>query len=250
MLPTLRGLLASCLLLAVASLASAEIVFEGESKVQPYSIAKVRAKSPDYKSFVYRVTSEGGKKVKVERGENGWLLFTGPPGAYTVSATAGRLDKDSNLILEDAEFTVTIGDAPPPVPPPGPPPPPTPLPEPAPIPVAGFRVLIVYETADLSRMPAAQSAIIYSKSVRDFLNAKCVVGPDSKTKEFRIYDKDVDASGESKIWQDAMKRPRTSVPWLIVSDGTQGYEGPLPADVDATLAILRKYVPATRKEDR
>jgi hypothetical protein len=77
--------------------------------------------------------------------------------------------------------------------------------------------------------------------VRDYLRGKCVVGADGKTSEFRIWDKDVDAAADAKHWQDALKRPRASTPWLIVSDGKSGYEGPLPANVDETLALLKKF---------
>ena len=126
---------------------------------------------------------------------------------------------------------------------PGPNPvPPKPIPTPvvpAPIPVDGFRVLIVYETSD--KMTAEFQAIILGKEVRDYLAAKCVKGPDGKTPEFRIMDKDSVVKDESKLWQDAMLRPRQSVPWLLVSNGRTGFEGPLPATVADTLIILRKH---------
>jgi hypothetical protein len=129
------------------------------------------------------------------------------------------------------------GPAPPPVPP-GPKPDP---PSPAPIPAAGLRVLIVYETADATKMPVAQQSILYGKPFRDYLNAKCALGPDGKTREWRIWDQNVATSAESKTWQDAMARPRASVPWLVVSNGKAGWEGPLPANVDAAMAIIKKF---------
>lgn len=116
----------------------------------------------------------------------------------------------------------------------------TPMP-PAPIPEPGLRVLIVYETADAGKMPPAQQNILYGQQTRDYLNQKCVVGPDGKTKEWRIWDKDVATGSESQLWQTAMKRPRASTPWLIVSNGTTGFEGPLPATVDDFLNLIKKY---------
>lgn len=148
---------------------------------------------------------------------------------------------DGKAVLSRCLITVRGAEPVPPGPtPPGPTPPgPTPPPSPAPIPADGFRVLIVYETAD--RLPQEQQAILYSKVVRDYLNAKCVLGPDNKTREWRIYDKDIATDGESKIWQDAMKRPRSKLPWIVISTGKVGYEGPLPDTVDAALELLKKF---------
>lgn len=106
-----------------------------------------------------------------------------------------------------------------------------------------MRVLIVYESAELSKMPAAQQAVIFSKTVRDYLNAKCVIGADNKTREWRMWDKDVATDNEGKVWQDAMKRERKSVPWLIISSPEKGggFEGPLPASVSAFMELIKKY---------
>lgn len=133
-----------------------------------------------------------------------------------------------------------MGLAPQPPPGPGPGPGPQP-PSPAPIPDAGFRVLVVYEAMDAARLPAAQNAILTSGIIRDYLDAKCVVGPDGKTKEYRIWDKDTNGNLDSKLWGDAMARPRKSIPWILISDGKTGFEGPLPADVTSTLDLLKKY---------
>ena len=146
------------------------------------------------------------------------------------------------LATEDWEtrlpLTVKMGKGP--QPPTPKPPEPKPV-DPAPIPVAGLRVLIVYESADLPKYTPQQNGILFGAKVREWLNANCVVGPDGKTREWRMWDKDVDTSGESKLWQEAMKRPRTSTPWVIISDGTKGFEGPLPANVDDFLALVGKY---------
>jgi len=114
---------------------------------------------------------------------------------------------------------------------------------PAPISAPGFRVLIVEEAQNRALLPPGQRLIITSVAptgVRAFCEANCVFGPDGKTKEYRIYDQNAPMAKESTLWQDAMKRPRTSVPWLIVSNGTIGFEGPLPKTIDETLVILKK----------
>jgi hypothetical protein len=128
-----------------------------------------------------------------------------------------------------------------PVPPAPTPVPPGPTPIPPPIPGPGLRVLVVYESGDLSRLPAGQMAALYSKTFRDLLNAKCAVGPDGKTREWRIFDADVDLSGESDTWKAAMSRPRKSLPWIVVSNGTTGHEGPFPATADEAVKLVEKY---------
>ena len=123
------------------------------------------------------------------------------------------------------------------------PPPPDPKPDDkgdAPIPAAGLRVLVVFESADAAALTAKQQAAIYGKATRDILNSKCVVGPDGKTREWRIFDKDVDAAADSKLWGDAMKRPRRSLPWLVVSNGAAGFEGPLES-AEQVAELVKKF---------
>lgn len=113
--------------------------------------------------------------------------------------------------------------------------PPSPNPSPAPIAGDGVRVLIVYDSSDPTKLTKDAQAVIFGKSFRDFLNATCVVGADGKTKEYRIFDKDV--TGESKTWADAMSRPHPTLPWLLVSNGKAGFEGPVTNEADATKII-------------
>jgi hypothetical protein len=100
---------------------------------------------------------------------------------------------------------------------------------------------MVYETSIIQKLPPAQSAVLFSKKVRDYLDAKCARGADGRTPEYRIWDQDIDTTAAGALWQAAMKRERKSLPWLVVSTGKSGYEGPLPATVDETLALLKKY---------
>ncbi len=131
----------------------------------------------------------------------------------------------------------------PPSPGPGPNPNPNPLPptpNPAPIPVDGYRVMFVYETADLSKYSKDQVAVLYdTQNVRAYLNSHCV--KNGTTPEYRFFDKDMDLSQESPIWQNALKRPHTTLPWVLISDGKTGYEGVMPANVNDTMSLLKKY---------
>jgi hypothetical protein len=103
----------------------------------------------------------------------------------------------------------------------------------APIPEAGLHVLIVEETEDRRQLPQSQVNIFTSVTLREYL--------DSKAKAWRIFDQDVDLERESEVWQKAMGRERASVPWIVVSNGRTGHEGPLPKTVAETLTLIKKY---------
>lgn len=150
-----------------------------------------------------------------------------------VNRNGAVADKDPPEEVE--RVLVSVGE-PKPEPPPQPDPP---KPDPAPMPGEGFRVLIVRETKDLSTLPPSQVAIFSSTDVRQYLNQKTVL--EGNQRAYRIWDQDTDVSREAQHWQDAMKRPRASVPWLLVSNGKDGYEGPLPKTVDEMLTLLKKF---------
>lgn len=114
-------------------------------------------------------------------------------------------------------------------------------PGPAPIPGNGLRVAIIYESADLSRLPKAQLAILSSAQVRDWLSAHCAKGADGKTPDWVICDQNVDMTYAADTWKQVLARPRKSLPWIVISTGRKGFEGPLPADVPATMELLKKY---------
>lgn len=134
-----------------------------------------------------------------------------------------------------------------PNPPPGPTPTPTPTPDPTPNPIPGDknRVLIMYESSELSNLPSSQSLQITSGNLRAYLNKKCLVGPDGKTPEYRIWDKDVDLTNTAQVWKDAMasaKKDGFRTPVLAVSNGKTGWVGPMPVTEAETLVILKKYL--------
>lgn len=163
------------------------------------------------------------------------------PGKYRLQAFSAKGDVVAGPVI----CVITINGNVPPQPKPVDPTPPGPKPvDPsvvAPIPVDGFRVLIVCETSETAKIPKEELAIMSSVKVSSYLNKKCVVGPDGRTKEFHIWDQNVKTDDETKLWQDVMKRKRDSLPWIVISDGKKGYEGPLPGTVDATLKLLQTY---------
>lgn len=228
------------LLFLTAPLWAAQI--EGETKVKPYKIVRLCAKDVPAKAGIrWRITPD--REIDRVTTNPTCLHFVAPPGEYRVELLVISVSPEGQVLISDDTKTVTIGEPKPPVPPvpPTPPDPPVPPPGPAPIPLDGFRALIIYESADLPKMPATQQAILFSKDVRSYLDARCAAGPDGKTKEWRIWDKDVDTTNVASHWQAAMKRERKSVPWLIISTGKAGWEGPLPADAKQTLDLLKKY---------
>jgi len=175
------------------------------------------------------------------------VLVAAKPGQFRVFAVTATGDKISPV----AQTVVIIGDAvdpvvptpvvPTPVNPPGPKPV-DPKPDgTAPIPLPGLRVMVVYDSAKLAEMPQAQQEIIFSTEVRNFLNEKCTTDSEGG-KEWRIYPKITDASGAAQVWQDALKRPRQSVPWVVISNGKTGFEGPLPSSPATMIELVKKYM--------
>lgn len=136
----------------------------------------------------------------------------------------------------------------PPTPVPPTPHPPTP-PKPAPIAEPGLRVLIIYESGPKGdeKLTKEQEAILYGETVWNYLASKCVKEP-SGNPATRIYDKDASPT-DLPVWQTALKRPRLkadgtpdpTIPWVIISNGTTGYEGPLPKTVEEFKALVDRY---------
>lgn len=115
-------------------------------------------------------------------------------------------------------------------------------PTPAPIPNAGLRVFIFEETADRDKLTPGQREALLSTapgSVRDYATTHCV--KINGQSEFRLIDKDQDLSKDTEAVQLAGKLPRTSLPWLVVSNGKSGDSVALPATAAETLTLLKKY---------
>lgn len=105
-----------------------------------------------------------------------------------------------------------------------------------------MRVLIVEETAERSKLPAPQLAALFSEALYDYLSARCVPGPDGKTPEWRVFDKDADLSRSGEAWRKAFARERKSLPWLVILSGeTSVFEGPLPGNLPDLLALLKRF---------
>lgn len=114
-------------------------------------------------------------------------------------------------------------------------------PDPAPIPAPGFRVLVVEETEERQNLPQDQLNALMSTTWREYCDQHCVKV--DNVPEYRVFDQNQDMEHESDIWKAAMARPRTQLPWIIVSNGKTGVEKPYPANLDEKMALLRQYTP-------
>ena len=219
------------LLVLLAALGqAAEVKVAPEVKAKVGRLLKVEATASDPKVIRWLNVHDDLDVIESETGRYATVLAV-KPGRYKIAlySDAGGPPSYSVIVAE--------GEAPKP-PTPDPPTPPDPKP---PVPTGATRVLIVFETSETPKMPDAQRAIIYGMPFRGILRDRTdKAGPDGRG--WNIWDKDTDASAAAPFWQAALKRPRASVPFIHVFKGdTIAYEGPLPATVDETTALITKY---------
>lgn len=107
-------------------------------------------------------------------------------------------------------------------------------PTPNPIPTNALKVLVVEESSDRYKLPASQRLIWTSPEIDKFIG--------DHQGEMRIIDKDEKVTDAPKWVQDGKARPRKSLPWQIISNGKNFYEGELPLTVEEELKLLEKYV--------
>ena len=173
----------------------------------------------DFKTF------EGGSVI---------VFYAGQPGQLVVTSDVIDWERRSR---DKTSWIITIeGKAPEPKPDPDVVPP---KPEPdkvAPIPLPGLRVLMVMES---SQGPPAQ---FLDGNVQDWLTNNCVRG-ESNVAEWRMIDQhDRFVVGRaSEHWKTAAERPRSGVPWVVISNGTTGYEGAPPATAGEFLELLKRF---------
>lgn len=164
------------------------------------------------------------------------------PGRAWVEITA--IDFEKNIFARKT-VVVDVGSPPPAPPtppaptpvPPGPMPPTPPTPSVAPIEGPGLRVLMVVESGEALDLQTQD--VLYGRKVRDFMTANCIKV--DGVPDWRIVDPDTQYTDREQRFAKALQRPRTSVPWLIISNGVTGYEGPFPGGPDATLALIQSF---------
>jgi hypothetical protein len=192
----------------------------------------------------FKVLAPAGADLYFWRVPAGWTVsdngdsltvMAAPAGAATVGLQTATIDwAGKKTVRGNYSLAVAVGGTPPPQPPgPGPQPP---GPGPTPNPTTEPTVLIVYETAELSKLPRAQLDALYDKQTRDWLDRKAPA-------RWRIWDANVPTANAPPVFQALMQRPRQSLPWLVIAgpDGKPAFEGPLPANAADLLATLQKY---------
>ncbi len=234
---------------------------EGVAVVKVDKVVIVKEDLTVIKSFPFTVTAPSGAglyfwtyPVGVQAVDKGDVLevLNAPKGAISISvkSISAKLDKDGKFIGFDTRFgsvSFAIGDVPPtPDPkPPNPPDPPKPDPiKPAPIPLVGLRVLIIEESdaAFRKKLSAGQFNFMFSAASRQWLDSVCTV--EANQPGYRIYDKDATGINDVQTWpKEALKRPRgPELPWIIVSNGVAGFEGPMPIAEAECKALVQKYL--------
>lgn len=108
------------------------------------------------------------------------------------------------------------------------------------LPAKGLMVLVVEETADRAKLPSEQVTIFTSAAVREYLDQKCAKDADGHPL-WRFVDDDIEADTLPTPLRAAFEKQRAGLPWLGISNGRKGREGPLPENVEATLKLLKKY---------
>lgn len=170
-------------------------------------------------------------------------IQSAPKGQTTVSVKAitADLDKDGKFkgfLTKFYSLTFTVGDVPvPPGPGPGPKPP-----EPAPIALPGYRVLFIEEKSDRQKLTIDQFNAMFGASSVNWLNANTV--KEGNQPGWRVADKEATLASEpGQHWRDALKRRPANfeTPWIIISNGTTGFEGPLPKTKAELDTLLQKY---------
>ena len=226
--------------------APARLSIGGATEWEPFTIVKLNAQGLPPKAgqkWKVKPIDDPAAKVSWATGRNvvspEWVA---PPGRYAVELSAGWLDADGILHLDDVEVTVTIkawGPTPLPQPPPKIDPKKVdPVTPPAPKPGANLRVLIVRESG------SPRPVWLSSPAVLEYLKRKCAKGPAGHP-EWREYDpqqvvSDKESPTMKAMWE-ATKPNLGQLPQIAVATDTSGQLYPLPADEASALQLLKQY---------
>jgi hypothetical protein len=166
------------------------------------------------------------------------VFYAGQPGQLVVTSDVIDWEKKAR---DKTSWIVTIeGKVPDVKPDPKPDDPPKPPDETdtAPIPnLAGLKVLLIYESGDLP----PKVNIKVDPEVTGWLSTNTT--PENGWVGWRVGDPESGVPEGAMHWEKMLSLPRTSLPWLVINNGTnnRGYSGPLPADSAKTLELLKRF---------
>lgn len=216
-------------------------VIEGDKPfavIETGGLVKVKEASGPVSIFARFVDGSGEMELRSFNAK--YLAIVQPNG--TGSATLVIVPQDWKSQTDFIRRTVQVDNGTAPRPPPKPD-------EPTPKPPATdtlfptdgkFRVLILEETKDRSKLTPAQAAAIVGVPTREWLESNCSLDADGVTKAYRIFDKDAVLVSVPDVWVRAVTKARGStVPTLVINNGREEYFGPLP--VDGALPLLKQY---------
>jgi hypothetical protein len=186
-------------------------------------------------------------RLALSDGRTATFAFATTAGTITAHAAVG-LDQECNFAL------LPLIDSPPPPPTPNPTPSPSPQP-PAPLPhPSNLRVLFTYDPAALADLAPPRQAILASPELRSYLEKHCPMESNcvggmcplnaAHTASYRFLPSAADVSQLPAVWQGIFNAARMKPsPWLLVVNeaGQTIIDQPWPANVDATLALLKKF---------
>ncbi len=110
--------------------------------------------------------------------------------------------------------------------------------EPPPPVVGPVAMLIVENVKERDELPQDQRDVLASPRIRQYLRDH---GRAAGKDALRIYWEGMEAETAPPFWREGFARPRTRTPWLVITNGRAGIEGPLPADETAVLEILKRF---------
>lgn len=185
--------------------------------------------------------------------QKGVVVYGAKNGTYEAWSWNAKGDKASAISVCKVVVGTGVPDVPVPTPtppgptppiPPGPVPPTPPTPIAAPIDLPGLAVLIIEESKDRrdSLPPEVRNYLWSTEDFHALLREKTIKAPDGKS-AWRIWDQNDIVTGAAPYWQKAFARPRTSVPWMIVSNPRKGggWEGPLPMTKEGIRAKVLQF---------
>lgn len=89
-----------------------------------------------------------------------------------------------------------------------------------------LRVLVLYDADPqaMRALPQSQLLTLQGLELREWLEAHQA--------DYRIWDKGVDTSHAPEFWQQAVKLPHDSLPWIWASRGGRGFNGQLQSTAE------------------